>query len=107
MDYAYCIIMLCLTGGILFYAGLIALFGFDMIPKTYSVRPKDKRRYATQFAKLLAIVAAAPAVSGLTSLVGVWLTGSAEKVIFPSLMVLVIALVVCIAVGSRLMKDVM
>ena len=107
MDYGYSILMLCLAGGLLLYAGLIALGGFTFIPKKRFVDPKDKRRYATQFAKMLALVAAAPAASSLTAFIGVMATGSSDKVIIPALMVLIIGLVVCIYIGSRFMKDVM
>ena len=107
MDYGYSILMLCLALGLLLYAGLIAQGGFFFIPKKRYVDPKDKRRYATQFAKVLALVAAAPAASGLVALIGVLISGSSDKVIIPAMMVLVIGLVICIYIGTRIMKDVM
>ena len=70
MEYGYSIIMFCLSAGILLYALLIRFGGYSFIPRNWYTKPKDKKVYAIQFAKMLAFVAIAPAVSGFIGLAG-------------------------------------
>lgn len=69
MEKAFPIIMLAMSGGMLLYAGLIALGGFDLIPRSYAVKVRDKKKYARRFAALIALLAWAPAVGGITALI--------------------------------------
>ena len=70
MEYGDSIIMFCLSAGILLYALLIRFGGYSFIPRNWYTKPKDKKAYAIQFAKILAFVAIAPAVSGFIGLAG-------------------------------------
>ena len=79
-----------------------------MIPRNEAVKMKDKKAYARQFAKVIAVVALAPLLSGLvaifpglsalTGVLGAHLAAAA---------VLVLAFIGCIRVGVWLMRDVM
>ena len=63
MEYGFSILMFIFSGILLLYAGLMALTkNYDMLPvrARVSVKPKDKRAYAVQLAKVIALVAAAP-----------------------------------------------
>lgn len=93
MEQAYSILMFCFALGLLLYAVAIALSGStELIPRSEMVKVRDRKRYARQFAKTLAIVALGPAVSGLIGL----LLGPGLGTI-----ALVPAMVVCIWVGVR------
>ena len=95
--YGYAILMFCLAGGLLLYAALLARAKDPtLIPRSYAAEMQDRRAYARQFARVIALVAAAPALSGLVAL----LTDAA----LPALLVLIGGLAVCIWLGVRRMK---
>ena len=95
--YGFAILMFCLAGGLLLYAALLAKEKDPtLIPRNYAAKMKDRRAYARQFARVIALVAAAPALSGLIAL----LTDAA----LPTLLALVGGLVVCLWLGARWMK---
>ena len=99
MDTAFSILMFCFSGMLLLYAGLLALAKDpQLIPRHYYAKIKNPKAYALQFAKLTALTAAAPALSGLVGLSGcTW----------AAVAVLLGGFVVCIWLGIRLfMKDV-
>ena len=78
MEYGYSILMGIFAGLILIYAGLMALTkDYKMLPfrARVSVQPKDEKRYMKQLAKVVALVALAPALSALT---GLWKIGRAH-----------------------------
>ena len=65
-------LMFAFSAVLLVYAGLLALTkDYKMLPfrARQSVRPKDKRRYTVQIARIIALVAIAPLLSGF---VGFW-----------------------------------
>ncbi|MBQ9428389.1 MAG: hypothetical protein IJU41_02450 [Clostridia bacterium] len=98
MEYAFSIIMAAFSAAILLFAGLMGLAGdYKMIPyrARASVKPKNPKKYARQLAKVLALVAIAPA---LGALVGLWHPGIGG-------VVLVAACVLLIWLGTKFMKD--
>ena len=99
MEYGYSILMGIFSGAILLYAGLLALTGdYNMLPvrARVSVEPKDKKKYARQLAKVLALVAISPALSALA---GLWNMPAA-------LIVLLGSMVFFIWLGTRIMRKV-
>ena len=69
MEYAYSVVMFCIAGGLFIYAGLLAVTKSPaLIRRMNQIKVKDERRYAVQFAKTMAIIAAAFLVSGLVGL---------------------------------------
>ena len=99
MEYGYSILMGIFAGLILIYAGLMALTkDYRMLPlrARVSVQPKDEKRYMKQLAKVVALVALAPALSALT---GLWN-------MIAALIVLVVSAVVFIWVGTKIMRGV-
>ncbi len=100
MEHGFSILMLIFAGALLLYAGLMAVTkDYNLLPlrARVSVKPKDKKAYTFQLSKVIALVAAAPALGGLA---GLWnaMLGAA---------VLVIGTVVCIWLGTKIMKKVM
>ena len=99
MEYGYSILMGIFAGLILIYAGLMALTNdYKMLPfrARVSVQPKDEKRYMKQLAKVVALVALAPALSALT---GLWN-------MIAALIVLVVSAVVFIWLGTKIMRGV-
>ena len=73
-DNIYTIMMFIMTGALLVYAGLTALSKKLLLPRRYTVSyaARDKKLYATQFAKGIAVVAGAFLVSGLVGLTRIY-----------------------------------
>ena len=99
MDYGFSILMAAFSAALLLYAGLMALLkDYKMIPlrARVSVKPKNEKKYMTQLAKVIALVAISPALSALA---GMWnpLAG---------MIVLILAAIFFIWLGTKLMKDV-
>ena len=96
MEHAYSILMYLFAGALLLYAGLLAVSNdAKLIPRNSAVKMTDQKRYATQFAKVIALTALAPALSGIA---GLW------NGLFAGV-VLVAGFVICIRAGVRLMDD--
>ena len=98
MNEGFPIIMLAFSGMLLIYAGLMALTkDYKMLPlrMRQSVEPKDCRKYMTQLAKVIAIVAAVPGLSGL---LGFWNIPVA-------VVILIGGIILAIWMGTRIMKD--
>ena len=70
MEHAFSILMLIFAGAIFIYAGLTALAKELIMPRRYkqSAKMPDKKKYAVQFAKIMALVACAPLLSGVVGL---------------------------------------
>ena len=97
MEYAYSILMGIFAAAILLYAGILALTkDYNMLPyhTRQSVKPKNPRAYAFQLAKVIALVAMAPALSAL---VGLWS-------LLAAFIVLIVAFVVFLWLGTKLMR---
>ena len=97
MEYAYSIAMGVLAVALWLYAGVMALTkDYKMLHyrTRASVEPKDPQRYTAQLAKVIALVAVAPAVSAV---VGIW-----HKI--AAAVVLGVLLVALICLGTLLMR---
>jgi len=63
------IIMFVFSGAILLYAGVLALTrDVKMLQRRYATKIKDPRAYTLKVAKILAIVAVSPALTGVAAL---------------------------------------
>ena len=102
MEYAYSILMFCFTGGILLYAGLLALGETGLIMRSTQIPKKNLKAYARQLAKVLAITSIAPLFSGLVALII-----SPDRMPLLPPVTLIGAFVVCMRIGVRLMRDFM
>jgi len=99
MDYGYSILMIIFAAALLLYAGLMALTkDYKILPlrSRQSVKPKNEKKYMTQLAKVVALVALAPALSAAA---GLWNVAA-------GLIVLVAACIVFIWLGTKIMKNV-
>ncbi len=99
MEYGYSILMGIFAAAILLYAGLMALTkDYNMLPlrARQSVKPKDPKRYMTQLSKVVALVAASPALSALT---GLWN-------MIAAVIVLIGSMVMFIWIGTKIMKGI-
>ena len=93
METAYSIFMFCFALLLLLYAVAVALSkSTALIPRMDRVKVKNPKRYAWQFAKTMAIVALAPAISAVAGLL--WGPGQGLIALFP-------AMAVCIWLGVR------
>lgn len=80
----------------LIYAGIMYLTkDSKMVMRDYAVNMKDKKAYARQFSKVVALFALSPILSGIAAMV--WSIGV-------GLIVLVLASIVLLAIGTRSMK---
>ena len=58
MEYVYSIMMFCMAGGLLLYAGLLALAKDPMlIPKHWAAKMDNKKEYCLMIAKVVAVIA--------------------------------------------------
>ena len=100
LEYGYSVLMGIFSAMILLYAGFAAIFkDYRILPLRVRVsvaKPKNEKKYMTQFAKMLALVALSPALSALA---GLWNMAVA-------LIVLIVSAVFFIWLGSRIMKNV-
>ena len=92
------ILMFIFSGVILLYALLLAWTkDVGLIRRSYAAKMKDKRTYAVQFAKVLALTAIAPALTALAGFVTE--SGLCMGITF------VVSLTICIRLGVKLMKE--
>lgn len=95
MEYAFSILMLCFSGAILIYVGIMAATkDINMLRyrHRYAAKTKDKKAYAVKVAKILAITAVAPLAGGLIGFISPLAGG----------IVLAAGLPLCIWLGVRL-----
>ena len=91
------ILMFIFSGAILLYALLLAWTkDIGLISRSYAAKIKNKKLYAVQFAKILAITAIAPALTGLA--------GTVTENIFVIGAVFVVSFITCIITGVKLVK---
>lgn len=94
----FSILMLIFSGAILLYALILAWTkDIGLIRRNYAVKIKDKKVYAVQFAKVLAIISIAPLLTGLAGLV--------IKNGFALAAMLIVSFVICVRIGVKLMKN--
>lgn len=99
MEYGYSILMGVFAAALLIYAGMMALFkDYKILPyrARVSVKPKNEKLYMTQLAKVVALVALAPALSALT---GLWN-------MIAAFVVLIVSAVLFIWLGIKMMRGV-
>lgn len=95
MDYAVSVLMFCFAGMILLYAAALAVFkDANMIPYSQMAKIEKPKAYAVQFAKVMFLVAMAPALGGVVGL----LFGNGAALITS-----LAALAVFIWLGSKMM----
>ena len=99
MEYAYSIMIIAFGLMMLLYAGLLALFkDYKMIPRHWYTHPRDPKQYAVAFAKLIAVIALGPIVSGV-----IWaIAPTTLWVQILAIAVLVLSIVVDVKVGKKL-----
>ena len=98
MDYVFSIFMFIFSAAILLYAGLMVLTkDYKMLPLRVrkAVKPKDKKQYTANLAKAVALVAAAPALSGAVGFLNIPV----------AVIVLIAGLIASIWLGTRIMKS--
>lgn len=100
MESAFSILMFIFSAALLLYAGMIALFGVELIPRYWMVKITDKKAYARRFAKILAVTALAPALSGAVGL----LVNIDEAPLLP-LLALLLGIPAAIWLGVRITKE--
>ena len=100
MEYAYSMIMFIMAGALLLYAGLTAAAKKLILPYRYTVsyKARDKKLYATQFAKAIAVIAAAFFISGLVGL---------TKIYVLAVILLIAGIIGGIIIAARLVKKAM
>ena len=96
MENGFSILMFCFAGALLIYAGLVAMGNTGLILRLRFARVKDKKKYARQFGRILALVACAPLLSGIVAMLG-----DLDRTILPALATLVVGTAAAIAVGVR------
>ena len=97
MEHAYSIMTIIFGICLLLYAGILFIFkDVDLIPKSYMAKISDKKLYAKRFAILIAMIAAAPILSGIIALFG-----KIEIMIIPALIVLVGGFIAAIVIGIK------
>ena len=96
MEYVFSIMMMIFGGMLLLYAGMVAASkSTELIPRDYAAKMRDKKLYAKQFSKLLALIALPFIISGLVGLTLIyWL----------AVVVFVVAMVFAIIQGGKIMK---
>lgn len=102
MEGAYSILMFCFAGMILLYAALLSSGNDGLIPRRYryAAHMKDRKAYAKRFAKVLALVALSPLLSGLVALFV-----DIERHPAPAVITLIGAFVLCMRQGVRMMDE--
>ena len=99
MKYGYSILMGIFAGALLLYAGWMALTkDYKILPfrARTSVKPKNPKKYMTQLAKVVALVACSPALSAVA---GLWNMAAA-------IIILIVTGVLFIWIGTRFMRNV-
>lgn len=92
----FSILMLCFSGALLLYAGLLALTkDYRLVPRGYAAEVKDKRAYAANLAKVIALTAVPPAHCAIAALFNGFLAAS----------VLVVEMIMALWIGSVIMKQ--
>ena len=99
MDNGFSILMLIFAGAILLYAALMALTkDYNMLPlrAQVSVKPKNPKKYMTQLAKAVALVAVPVALGGL---IGLWNA-------MVGLIIMLLGVGICLWLATKIMKGV-
>ena len=98
MEYGYSILMGIFSLVLLIYAAIMAISkNYEMLPyrAKVSVNPKDPELYMTRLAKVIALVALAPALSAI---IGLW-----NKAV--AFIILILLTILFIWKGTKMMED--
>ena len=96
---AYSIITIVFALVLFLYAGLLALLkDYDLIPKSYMSKVKDKRQYTLHFALIIVMIAVVMAVSGIMALFG-------KVMLIPAIIVLVVGFLASIIIGVKIVSN--
>ncbi|MCR4922868.1 MAG: hypothetical protein K5931_02535 [Lachnospiraceae bacterium] len=103
MDRTYSIAMFIVSLCLFYYALSIGLSkNIKLIPHYKKVKVKDPKKYAKDFGKFIAMIAAAPLLSGIVALFG-----DIEYMVGPALIVLFVGIILAFVLGIRMMsKDI-
>ncbi|MBQ9031057.1 MAG: hypothetical protein IJ106_06345 [Parasporobacterium sp.] len=100
MEYVFSIMMFCMAGGLLLYAGLLALLRDPLlIPRHYAAKMGNRKVYCLMIAKIVAVVSLPFTASGITGLI--W---NSDVTLVPAIIVFIIAMVACIYWARRIVK---
>ena len=99
MEYGFSILMFCFSGVLLIYAGLVALGNTGLILRYRAAKVRDKKKYARQFGRILALVACAPALSGAVAMLG-----DMDQTFLPAMLTLVAGVAAAITIGVKMMN---
>ena len=98
MDYGYAELMFGVAGALLLYSILLVKTQkISLIPQAEKSQIKDKKVYASQFGKAVAVISLAPVVSGIF-----WLTGAVRR----SVAFLVLVFILCVWEATEIMRKV-
>ena len=100
MESAFSILMFIFSAALLLYAGLVAVGGVKLIVRHWAAEIKDEKAYARRFARILALTALAPALSGVVGLLV-----DMEQSPFLPLLTLILGIIAAIWLGVRLTKE--
>ncbi len=91
----FSILMLCFSGALLLYAGLLALTKeYKLIPRGCATKVKDKRAYTVNMAKAVALTAIPPAHCAIAAMFNGVL----------AVTVLLVEMVMALWIGTQIMK---
>ncbi|MBR6392725.1 MAG: hypothetical protein IKS12_05500, partial [Eubacterium sp.] len=68
MEYAFAFLTFTFGGGLLLYALALSGGNYNNLLRNWATNPPDKKKYAKEFSKILALIALAPIISGAVSL---------------------------------------
>lgn len=98
MEYAYSIIMFAMGGLLLIYS-LILKSSKDvkLIPRDWAASMKNKKKYATDFAKIIMLISIFFIISGILGLLS-------RSMIFVAVVVLIVGIIGSLVYASKLME---
>ncbi len=67
MEYAFLILACAFGAGLLLYALSLSGGNYDNLIRGFATNPPDREKYAKEFAKIIALIALAPIISGILS----------------------------------------
>ena len=92
----FSILMFCFSGALILYAGLLALTkDCRLIPRDHTAKPGNKKAYAVNMAKAIALTAVPPAHCAIAALFNGLL----------ALTVFVVELVMALWIGATIMRE--
>lgn len=100
MEYGYAILMFAFAVLMWIYALCLRSGDYGLVLRGHATSPKDKKAYARYVGKLVALVAIAPFLSALVSLIGPF-----NIMILVAVAVLIIGIVAFLIIGIKCFDD--